>query len=199
MRALNIGSDSPSKVAALVSWRSEELSGSKLRVGKLLGASETRGICEEELEKGLSTLRWADLHRLFAAEPVLPYIASTELGGEPDSRVKACGSTSGTFNAHTLAIAEDGEELYASTSQASEFATGRSVVTCMPAVCGGNGLSFCRAFDDTNLALVVRFLNRVMDIFSFSYRAKRNHLSNIDVTIVACVRNAMEYSTRQTL
>lgn len=50
VRVLNKGSDSPSKVAALVSWRSDEVSGTRVRGSGLIGAAEVRLQCEEDLE-----------------------------------------------------------------------------------------------------------------------------------------------------
>jgi hypothetical protein len=43
VRVLGIGSDSPSKTAAFVSWSSDEESGSRERVGRIIGTSETIG------------------------------------------------------------------------------------------------------------------------------------------------------------
>ena len=50
VRVWNTGSDSPSNVAVLASCRRDELSGPRLRGGRLIGRSEVRGIREEDLE-----------------------------------------------------------------------------------------------------------------------------------------------------
>ena len=109
---------------------------------------------------------------LFAAEPVLSNPASAELGEEPDGTVKAHKPTKEKCIAHTFAITKNRKELQASTTQACKFATGGGIVTCMSDVWGGAGWSFCRTLNDTNLALILRFLNSVMSVFPFPWRGK---------------------------
>jgi len=50
VRVLGIGSDSPSKTAAFVSWSNDEESGSRERAGRVIGTSGTTGHCRGELE-----------------------------------------------------------------------------------------------------------------------------------------------------
>ena len=50
VRVPNTGSDSPSKAGASASWDNDVVSGSRVRVGRLIGASGIRGHCREEFE-----------------------------------------------------------------------------------------------------------------------------------------------------
>lgn len=50
VRVPNTGSDSPSKAGASARWSNDVVSGSRVRAGRIIGASDIRGHCKEEFE-----------------------------------------------------------------------------------------------------------------------------------------------------
>jgi hypothetical protein len=116
VRARSIGSDSPSKTAALVSWSNDADSGSRLILGRIIGASGTMGQGEGELSQDLTGSARGACSRSFTAEPVLPDMASPELRLEPIDKFSIGFPVLEGIEMHTLAVPKHGEDLDASTA-----------------------------------------------------------------------------------